>query len=154
MHQARTLLAAALAFAVLGLATQAHAEPKHFQASQRHFEELADKSSRMAREADSTSDINACNYFTAVAMIYAVRSHALAQLADVAVLMRQPEDRALLRQKLAETQAYTSPYIETDLKMLENLSATTRNSGIKATGMRLLNELRVFARNVSSVPRE
>ncbi|WP_243438412.1 hypothetical protein [Fundidesulfovibrio soli] len=154
MHRPGLYLAAALTLAAIGLAAEAHAEPKHYQVSQRHFEELADRSSRLAREADGTSDINACNYFTAVAMTYAVRAHVLAQLADLAAQLRQPEDRALARQKLAESQAYTSPYLETDLKMLENLSASTRNSGIRETGMRLLNELRVFARNVAVRPKD
>lgn len=154
MQHPRMYLAAALALAAIGLAAAAQAEPKHYQASQRHFEELADKASRMAREADSTSDINACNYFTAVAMTYAVRAHALAQLSDLAAQTRHPEDKALARQRLAETQAYTSLYLETDLKMLENLSASTRNSGIRETGLRLLNELRVFARNVAVRPRD
>lgn len=154
MQHARSILTAALALAAIALVQPVKAESKHYQASQRHFEELADKASRLAREADNTADINACNYFTAVAMVYAVRSHALAQLYDAAGQMRLNEDRVLLQSKLAETRAYTSPYIDTDLKMLENLSAATRSSKINDVGMRLINELRVYARNVSAFPKD
>lgn len=136
---------------LLTITHPARAESKYFQASQRHFEDLASKAATLAADVDAPGEKNACNYFTSTAMAYALRAHALAQLTDVASQLRQPEDKALLKQKLAETQAYSTRYIPGDLKVLEALAATTKNSQIKDLGMRLINELRVFEHNAAMV---
>ena len=151
MHAPRFAALLAGGFLFLVLASQVHAETKHFQASQRHFEDLAAKAASLATDVDAPGEKNACNFFTATAMTYAVRAHALAQLADVAAQVRLPEDQALLRQKLAETQAYASRYIDGDLKALEGLAASSNNSRIKELGLRLVNELRVFEHNASTI---
>ena len=133
-----------------GMLQPAWADSKHFQISQRHFEDLAAKAATLATDLDAPGEKNACNYFTATAMTYAIRAHALAQLSDVASQVRLPEEKSLLRQKLAETQAYASRYIQGDLKVLEGLASSSKNSRIKDIGMKLINELRVFDNNASS----
>lgn len=143
-----TLLACAL---VLAFAAQARSESKHFQASQRNFEDLAAQAARLSAEVDSTWEKNACNYYAATAVTYAVRSHALAQLAGVAAQMRQPEDQALLRRKVADTLAYVSRYVNDDLKVLEDLASGSKNARIKDLGLRLINVLRVFERNAQAL---
>lgn len=136
---------------LLGVASQAHCDSKHFQASQRNFEDLAAQAAVLSADMDSTWEKNACNYYAATAMTYAVRCHALAQLADVATQVRQPDDQALLRRKLAETQKYVSRYVDDDLKVLEDLAASSKNSRIKELGLKLVNVLRVFERNAAAV---
>ncbi|MFP5222349.1 MAG: hypothetical protein ACLGSA_08675 [Acidobacteriota bacterium] len=145
-----TLVACAL---VLAFAGQGRCESKHFQSSQRNFEELAAQAAILSAEMDSSWEKNACNYYAATAVTYAVRSHALAQLADVAAHLRQPEDQALLRRKMAETQVYVSRYTGDDLKVLEDIAAGNKNARIKDLGLRLINVLRVFERNASALTR-
>jgi hypothetical protein len=67
--------------------------------------------------------------------------------------MRQPEDQAFVRRKMAETQAYVSRYVGDDLKVLEDIAAGNKNSRIKDLGLRLINVLRVFERNASALTR-
>ena len=136
---------------LLGLAGRARSESKHFQASQRHFEELATRAASLSADVDTPGEKNLCNYFTATAMAYSVRAHALAQLADAADKVRLPEDKALLRQKLLESQSFTTQYIEGDIRFVEDISAPSRNSRIRELGLRLLNELRVFEHNAASL---
>jgi hypothetical protein len=140
----------ATCLALVLAAPQAFADAKHFSASQRHFEELATKAATLASDLDSPGEKNACNYFTGTAMIYAVRAHAMAQLSDVAAQLSLPGDKVLLRQKLAETRAYADRFIEGDLKVIESLASTSKNSLIREIGMRLANELRVFERNAAA----
>jgi hypothetical protein len=154
MHATKFTVFIVLFGLLLGLAGQARADSKHFQASQRHFEELATKAASLSADMDTPGEKNVCNYFTATAMTYAVRAHALAQLSDVADKVHLPEDKALLRQKLAETETYSMQYIESDLRFLEDLSAPSRNSRIRELGMRLVNELRVFQHNAESLANE
>lgn len=143
-----TLVACAL---VLAFAAQARCESKHFQASQRNFEDLAAQAAILSAEVDSSWEKNACNYFAATAVTYAVRSHALAQLAGVSAQVRQPEDQAFVRRKMAETQAYVSRYVGDDLKVLEDIAAGSKNARIKELGLRLINVLRVFERNAQAL---
>lgn len=133
-----------------GMLQPVWAQSKHFQTSQRHFEDLAALAATLATDLDAPGEKNACNYFTATAMTYAIRAHALAQLSDVASQVKLPEEKTLLRQKLAETQTYASRYIQGDLKVLEGLASSSKNSRIRDIGMRLINELRVFDNNASS----
>lgn len=150
MHSPRITALLTGCLLLTGMLHQAWAESKYFQASQRHFEVLAAKAATLATDLDAPGEKNACNYFTATAMIYAIRAHALAQLSDVASQLKLPEEKALLRQKLVETQAYASRYIQGDLKVLEGLASSSKNSRIRDIGMKLINELRVFDNNASS----
>ncbi|WP_243360473.1 hypothetical protein [Fundidesulfovibrio terrae] len=150
MHTPRLAALLAACLLVTLAAAQARAEAKHFWASQRHFEELATKAATLAADMDAPGEKNACNYFTATAMTYAVRAHAMAQLSDVAAQVSLPGDKALLRQKLAETRSYADSFIEGDLKVIESLASTSKNSRIREIGLRLANELRVFERNLAA----
>jgi len=150
MHRLRIYALLTGCLLLTGMSQPVWAESKHFQTSQRHFEALAAKAATLATDLDAPGEKNACNYFTATAMTYAIRAHALAQLSDVASQVKLPEEKNLLRQKLAETQAYASRYIQGDLKVLEGLASSSKNSRIRDIGMKLINELRVFDNNATS----
>lgn len=152
-HVHPRLCALVLCAMLTGLAAQAQAESRYFQASQRSFEELAAQAAILSADMDAPWDKNACNYYAATAMTYAVRCHALAQLTDVASHMRQPEDLALLRRKIGQTLDYVTRYTGDDLKVLEDLASSSRNARIRELGLKLVNVLRVFERNAQAVPR-
>jgi len=143
---------AALFFTLLclGLAGRASAQARHFQTSQSHFENIAAQSAALAAQVDTATQKNMCNYYGITAITYAVRAHALAQLADVANKVQNSEDKNLVLAKMAETKAYVTTPVENDLKLLENLSATSSNSRLRDLGLRLANEIRVFANNAQS----
>ena len=149
----RLLVLACFSAAVLVLpwACPAMAQSKHFTVSQRHFEELANKAADLSATMDSPGEKNACNFYTATAMIYATRAHALAQLTAMEERMRLPEDHAFARDRIAETGEFSLHYLVNDLKALEGLASSTGNGRIKDLGLRLVNELRVFGHNAESV---
>lgn len=129
---------------------QALAQSKHFNVSQRHLEELANKAADLSGTVDSPGEKNACNYYTATAMLYAVRAHALAQLASLEENLRQPEDQLMARARLVESRNFSMRHLSNDLRVIEGLSASTGNTRIKDLGLRLVNELRVFGHNAET----
>jgi len=135
----------------LGLAGPAHAQTRHFQTSQSHFENIAAQAAALSGQVDIPSQKNICNYYAATAVTYAVRAHALAQLADIAAKAQNSGDKSLVLAKMAETGAYVTRPVENDLKLLENLSAASPNSRVRELGLHLANEVRVFAHNAQSV---
>jgi len=143
-----SLVAAGAMF--LALACPAMAESKHFQASQRHFEDIASMAATLSGQVDTIGEKNLCNYFTATAMAYAIRAHAMAQLADVRDNLKSPEARTLLNRKVAETGEYVTRHVESDITSAEGLSASSGNSRIRKLGLRLVNELRVFEHNAEN----
>ncbi|GFK93274.1 hypothetical protein NNJEOMEG_01105 [Fundidesulfovibrio magnetotacticus] len=140
--------------ACLALPSLAMAQAKHFAASQRHFEDLANKAADLSASMDNPGEKNLCNYYTATAMLYALRAHALAQLAAVEERLRQPEDLALVRAKIVETKNVAARHLTNDLKALESLAASSENSRIHDLGMRLVNEVRVFSHNADTAARQ
>lgn len=146
------ILFAALLAAVCALAADAAlAQGRHFHAAQRNFEDVAAKAAALASDVESPGEKNVCNYFTATSLLYAVRSHALAQLADVASRTTLPEERAYAAAKLAETRGYAVQHTGVDIKAVENLAVSSKNSRVRELGMRLANELRVFENNSANV---
>lgn len=135
----------------LGLAETARCQSRHFQASQRHFEEMATQASSLSAQVDSVAEKNLCNLFTATALAYSIRAHVMAQLTDVADTLRQPEAQALLARKLAESRAFVTRHLELDLKAVEGLAASSGNAKVRKLGLRLVNELRVFENNTTSL---
>ena len=151
---ARAFAAAlALLAVLLGQAGPAHSDARFFQASQRHFEETAAKAATLVADLSYQGDVNACNYFTATAMLYAVRCHALVQLTDLSARLRSQEDRVLVRQKILESQAYLARHTLQDIASLEALSAATKSAKVRDLGLRLVNELRVFDTNSKALAR-
>jgi hypothetical protein len=147
----KILFAALLAAACALAADAALAQGKHFHAAQRNFEDVASKATTLASDLDSPAEKNVCNFFTATSLLYAVRSHALAQLADVASRTTLPEERAYAASKLAETRAYAVQHTAMDIRAVENLAVSTKNARVRALGMRLASELRVFENNAANV---
>lgn len=131
-------------------AAPALAESKHFQASQRHFEDIASMAATLSGQVDTIGEKNLCNYFTATAMAYAIRAHAMAQLADVRDTLRQPEAKNLLDRKISETGQFVTMHAAPDISSAEGLASSSGNTRIRKLGMRLVNELRVFTHNVTN----
>jgi len=131
----------------LGLTGAAHADARHFQISQSHFESMAAEAAALLGQLDTLDQKSICNYYAAIAATYAVRAHALAQLATVADKVRTAEDKSIVRAAMAETQTYVTKPIESDLKVLDALSSVSNNSRLKDLSLHITNELRVFAHN-------
>ena len=128
-------------------------QSKQFQAAQRQFEEIADRSVALASDVNSAVEKNECNFFVATAMIYAVRSHCLSQLSDLALQFTSPEDTQAIKLKLLESQAYLNRYTAQDIAQIENLATGSNNTRIRELGLRLANVLRVFDANSQALAR-
>lgn len=144
----------AACLALLLAASPALGQSRHFQTSQEHFEQTAAQAARLVSGLDSNSDTNNCHFFVAVAMLYAVRSHTLAQLADLTAGMSLPEDQALARRKFQESLAYLNSNAAQDAKVLEGVAAGSANARVRETGLRLVNQLRVFDANCQTLARQ
>lgn len=142
---------AVLAVLALGFAGTVRCESRHFQASQRHFDEMASTASLLSEQMELAADRNFCSFLAATALAYAIRAHVMAQLASIAEAVRDPGDRQTVAGKLDESRKFTTMYVEHDLKIIEGLAATSENSKVRRLGMRMLNELRVFENNASTI---
>lgn len=148
-HRAAILSACALLALTLGAPGWGLCEAKPFLAAQRHFEALAAKAVVLGGEMNSFEERTACTYFASTAMLYAVRAHALAQLIEIQTALAQPGEATMVHARIVETRTYANAFSTEDLKVLESLSASSRNSAIRDIGLRLTNEVRVFSRNAA-----
>ena len=150
MRLSKTVVLVFFAMFCLGQAGSARAEGRHFQASQSHFESMAAQAAALSGQLDALDQKSICAYYAATAATYAVRAHALAQLATVADKVRTSEDKGIVLTEMAKTRAYVTSPIESDLKVMENLSGASHSARLKDLGVHLMNELRVFAHNAHS----
>ncbi len=148
-HRAAILSACALLALILGSPDRGLCENKPFLAAQRHFEALAAKAVVLGGDMSSFEERTACTYFASTAMLYAVRAHALSQLMGIKTALAHSGEAAMVHARIVETRTYANAFSTEDLKVLESLSASSRNSAIRDIGLRLTNEVRVFARNAA-----
>lgn len=146
----RAVMIGTVAVLHLALAGQAYAQSRHFAASQQHFKEIADRAWAVNQHLENPGEKSIINYFFACSLIYAAKAHAMAQMADVLARQQCPEDRAFTAAKLAETRAYAGGTVAEDLRMLDGTLPAIRHSGMKSLGVRLQNEIRVFAHNLEA----
>lgn len=130
---------------------RASAEARHFQTSQLHFEDLANKAAVLSQSVEGLAERNTLNFYVALSVLYATRAHVLAQMNDILEALPSEREKAMVRQKLLQTRQYVSMNLASDIHELDGLATLAASPQVKKLGMRLINDLRVFQRNTETI---
>lgn len=149
----RTKLASSCAFCLtLLLAAQAVlAAAKHFQASSDHFHDYSAKAAELYFKAEQPEEKHVLNNLSSVSAIYAEKAALIANLAALEERLSAKRDRVLTMDRIHDVKRQYALSLPQDIKLLSDLVEAQRDPAIRSLGNLVVNELRVFERNVDNL---
>ena len=149
----RTKLVSSCAFCLtLLLAAQAAlAAAKHFQASSDHFHDYSAKAAELYFKAEQPEEKHVLNNLSSISAIYAEKAALIANLAALEERMSAKRDRVLTMDRIHDVKRQYALSLPQDIKLLSDLVEAQQNPAIRSLGNLVVNELRVFERNVDNL---
>ena len=146
-----TACAVAVAWIFFAMPGEAHCSAKHFKATQEHFTAFSSEAAGLFFKTDKQSERNILSHLTATSAIYADKALMIAYLVDIHENMDSQADKAYVELKIAELKNFLVSSMPPGIKSLSDLVDNLDNAAIRAVGDRILNEMRVFERNVGNL---
>jgi hypothetical protein len=127
------------------------AAAKHFRLASDHFRDYATKAADLYFKAEVPEEKHLLSHLTSVSSIYAEKANTLANLVDVAEHMSAKRDRVYVGDRIQDFRRQNALSLPQDIKLLTDLVEAQGNQGIRSLGNLIINEMRVFARNVENL---
>lgn len=142
----------ALTLLLLALtAATAQAAAKHFRLASDHFRDYAAKAADLYFKAEGPNEKHILSHLTSVASIYAEKANTIANLVDIAEHMTAKRDRVYVAERIQDFRRQHAVPVPQDIKLLTDLVEAQDNQAIRSLGNLVINEMRVFARNVENL---
>jgi hypothetical protein len=130
---------------------QAQAAAKHFRASLEHFHEYAAKAAELYFKAETPTDRHILGHLTSISTIYAEKAATVMYLVDVQEHMSAKRDRIVVAERIQEVKRQNALTLPQDVKLLADLVEAQGNETIRSLGNLVINEIRVFERNLDNL---
>jgi len=124
---------------------------RHFKATQQHFTAFSSEAADLFFKTDSQRERNILSHLTATSAIYADKALMVAYLTDILQNMDSKPDAAYVQGKIDEIKALLLLSLPSEIKSLSELVESLDGPSIRAVGDRIVNEMRVFERNVGNL---
>jgi len=149
----RNTLAAPCAFCLTLLlaASPVLAAAKHFQASSDHFHDYAAKAAELYFKADQPEGKHVLNNLSSISAIYAEKAALVARLVDIQEHMTAKRDRVYSLDRIRDVKRQYALSLPQDIKLLSDLVEAQEDTAIRSLGNLVINEMRVFERNVDNL---
>lgn len=136
---------------LLAAALPAQAAAKHFRTSVEHFRNYAAKAAELYFKSENQAERQILGHITSLTAIYAEKAATIMYLVDVQEHMTAKRDRALVGQRLQAAKRQTAGGLPQDAKLLTDVVEAQDNQAIRSLGNLVINELRVFERNLDNL---
>ena len=136
---------------LLAAAVPAQAEARHFRISCEHFRDAAAKAADLYFKAESPGEKSILNHLTSVASIYAEKANTVANLVDIEEHMSAKRDRVYIRDRIQDFRRQHALTLPQDIKLLTDLVEAQESQATRSLGNLIINEMRVFERNVENL---
>lgn len=133
---------------ILMAATPALCAAKHFRASVDHFRECGAKAAELYFKAETSGERHILGHLTSIAAVYAEKAATIMYLVEIQEHMSAKRDRLYVADRLREARQFCVSTLSQDIKLLADLVEAQENQTIQALGNLIVNELRVFERNL------
>jgi len=150
----RNTLAAHCAFCLtllLAAAATAQAAAKHFQASSDHFHDYAAKAAELYFKAEQSEEKHVLSNLSSIAAIYAEKAALVTNLVDLLEHMTAKRDRVYALDRIRDIKRQYALALPQDIKLLSDLVEAQEDAAIRSLGNLVINEMRVFERNVDNL---
>lgn len=149
----RNTLAASWAcgLTLLLAASSALAAAKHFQASADHFHDYAAKTAERYFKADQAEEKHVLSNLSSIAAIYAEKATLVATLVDMQEHMTAKRDRVYALARIRAIKRRYALSLPQDIKLLSDLVEAQAETDIRSLGNLVINEMRVFERNIDNL---
>lgn len=149
----RTTWASSCAFCLtlLLVAAPVLAAAKHFQASCDHFHDYSAKAAELYFKAEQPEEKHVLNNLSSLSAIYAEKAALITSLVSLEEHMSAKRDRVMTLDRIHDIKRQYALSLPQDIKLLSDLVEAQENAAIRSLGNLVINELRVFERNVDNL---
>ena len=132
-------------------AGSALAAAKHFRFASDHFRDYAAKAADLYFKAEVPAEKHVLSQLTSVSSIYAEKANTIANLVDIEEHMTAKRDKVFVAERIQEFRRQHALPVPQEIKLLTDLVESQENQALRALGTLVINEMRVFARNVENL---
>ena len=136
---------------LLASAVPALAAAKHFQASSDHFHDYSAKAAELYFKAEPAEEKHVLSNLSSISAIYAEKAALVMHLVSLEEHMIAKRDRVLTTDRIRDIKRQYALSLPQDIKLLSDLVEAQENAAIRSLGNLVINELRVFERNVDNL---
>jgi hypothetical protein len=127
------------------------AASKHFRASLDHFHDYAAKAAELYFKAEASGERHILGHLTSITSIYAEKASTVMYLVDIQEHMSAKRDRIVVSERIQEVKRQNAASLPQDVKLLADLVEAQENQAIRSIGNLIVNEIRVFERNLDNL---
>lgn len=143
--------AGTLCLSLLLAAAPAMAAAKHFRASVEHFRDCAAKAAELYFKSEVPAERQMLGHLTSISAIYAEKAATVMYLVDVQEHLTAKRDRVVVAERIQEVKRQDAAGLPQDAKLLADLVEAQENQTIRNLGNLVVNEMRVFERNLDNL---
>ncbi len=136
---------------VLAMAGQALCSARHFKATHEHFSLFSNQAAELYFKTEEQNERNILSHLTATSAIYADKALMVSYLVDILENMQDKTDKTYVLGKITELKNFLASVMPEEIEFLSELVDSQGSSDVRLIGGRIINEMRVFERNIGNL---
>ncbi len=136
---------------VLVSAGQAICSARHFKATHEHFSLFSNQAAELYFKTEDQTERNILSHLTATSAIYADKALMVSYLVDILENIQDKADKAYVSKKIDELKSFLAAVMPEEIEFLSELVDSQSDGDVRSVGDRIINEMRVFERNIGNL---